>query len=127
MEFNTVGLITGIVFLLLVIGTPILGYLFMVLDIRAHLRSLRRMLVQLRPRRGVEVPQWARRETPGCLATFGLRYPCTEDELLREYRQRVKKLHPDHGGQQQEFLRLQRSFEEASRLLREGMTNAASS
>ena len=84
----------------------------MVLDIRRYLRSLRRALVtvtQILP----GTPAWALRRRPHCLRTFGLELPCTEMEVLAAYRMRAKELHPDRGGDLQEFLRLQRQFEEA--------------
>jgi hypothetical protein len=39
--------------------------------------------------------------------------PCTVEDLKHAYRQRVKELHPDHGGDQRRFLILQAQFEEA--------------
>ena len=95
-----------------VFGTVVLGYVFMVLDYRAYVRSLHRALVKVinyLP----NVPEWAKVETPRCIAALGLRMPCDEEDLLRAYRMRVKKLHPDHGGDKKRFLALQQSFEEA--------------
>ena len=103
--------ITGL-FLTLVVTLPTAGYVFMAIDFRAHLRSLRRGLVLL-VRSMPEVPAWARRETPRSIAALGLRFPCSEEDLKRAYRQRVKQLHPDHGGDQRRFLILQSQFEEA--------------
>jgi len=99
-------------FLLLVVGLPLLGYAFMVLDFRAYLRGLRRGMILL-SRYMTDVPAWARQETPRSLAALGLRMPCTEEELKRAYRTRVKQLHPDHGGDERRFLWLQAQFEEA--------------
>jgi hypothetical protein len=90
----------------------VLGYVFMVLDYRAYLRSLRRALVKVMNYLP-NVPEWARVETPRCIAALGLRMPCTEQDLLRAYRTKVKKLHPDHGGDKRRFLILQQNFEEA--------------
>lgn len=100
----------------LALSVVALGYVFLVLDFRAYLRSLRRALVrvvQYLP----DIPAWARSETPRCLAVLGLRVPCSEEDLKRAYRQKVKKLHPDRGGDQRRFLQLQAQFEEALRWL----------
>ena len=100
----------------LALAIVVLGYVFMVLDFRAYLRSLRRALVrvvQYLP----DFPAWARGETPRCLAVLGLRMPCTDEDLKRAYRQKVKMLHPDRGGDRRRFLRLQSQFEEALRWL----------
>ncbi len=99
-------------FLALVLLVPLAGYVFMVLDFRAYLRSLRRGLV-LASQAFAGVPAWARPFTPRAIAALGLRLPCTEEDLKRAYRQRVKLLHPDHGGDQRRFLLLQAQFEEA--------------
>lgn len=105
-------------FVVLVVGLPALGYLAMVADFRAWLRSLRRALV-VATARFPTLPGWVRVETPRSIAALGLVLPCTEDDVLREYRRRVKKLHPDLGGDKRTFLRLQAHFEEAIRYLRE--------
>lgn len=106
------------VFLALVTMTPAVGYLFMVKDFRSYMRSLRRALIKVR-NYFPYVPEWARRETPGCLLALGLQFPCSEEELKQAYRRRVKALHPDRGGDQRRFLLLQSHFEQALRLLRE--------
>jgi hypothetical protein len=103
-------------YLALALGLPILGYVCMVLDFRAYLRSLRRALVLVSHYR-LDLPAWARRDTPRCIQALGLRLPCTTDDVLAAYRQKVKVLHPDRGGNRQEFLRLQRHFEQALGLL----------
>jgi hypothetical protein len=109
---NAVDLVATITFLALVIALPLAGYVFMVLDIRAHLRSLRRGLI-LVARSFAGIPAWTRRETPRCVMALGLMLPCTEEDLKHAYRERVKQLHPDHGGDQRRFLILQAQFEEA--------------
>lgn len=109
--------LTGM-FLLAVLGIAVLGYVFMVLDYRAYLRSLRRALVRVinyLP----NVPEWAKVETPRCVAAFGLRMPCCQQDLMRAYRTKVKKLHPDRGGDKKRFLALQQNFEEAIEYLAE--------
>jgi hypothetical protein len=65
------------------------------------------------------IPAWARQETPRCLVALGLRMPCTEADVLRSYRKKVKRLHPDRGGDQRRFLLLQADFEQALAYLRE--------
>jgi hypothetical protein len=105
-------LATLIAFLALAFGLPALGYVFLVLDIRAYLRSLRRALVKI-TNHFPHLPAWARLETPRCIAVFDVPWPCTEEQLRRGYRKKVKLLHPDRGGDPRRFLLLQEQFEEA--------------
>jgi hypothetical protein len=105
------------VFLLIAFGLPTAGYVAMALDIRAYLLSLRRALIVVGSYlRGT--PSWARPYTPPSLFTFGLTMPCSEEELLRAYRDRVKGMHPDRGGDKRQFLRLQSQFEDAIQYIR---------
>lgn len=104
------------VYLLLAFGLVALGYVCMVLDIRAYLRSLRRTLVLVSHYR-VELPAWVRKDTPRCILALGLTLPCTADDIRAAYRRKVKLLHPDLGGDRQEFLRLQSHFEQAIALI----------
>jgi hypothetical protein len=99
-------------FLLVVLIVPTLGYVFIAIDLRAYVRSLKRGLVRIGQYVSF-IPDWARYETPSSIAAFGLRLPCTEDDLKRAYRKRVKRLHPDHGGDQRRFLLMQAQFEQA--------------
>jgi hypothetical protein len=104
---------------LLAFGLPALGYVFMAVDIRRYLRSMRRALVvvaQATIRRGV--PGWVAQDRPPCLQALDLDLPCTEEQVLAAYRRRVKELHPDRGGDLQQFLRLQKHFEQAQHLVR---------
>jgi hypothetical protein len=121
---DAVDLVATIIFLAVVILVPALGYAFMAADFRAYLKSLKRGLV----RAGhyfTGIPQWARYETPAALASFGLRLPCTPEDLKRAYRKRVKPLHPDHGGDQRRFLIAQAQFEQAMDIvLTQGSTEA---
>jgi hypothetical protein len=116
MTLDPINLSATIVFLTVIVVVPLIGYVFMVLDVRAYLRSLRRSLV-LMSEVVAGIPPWARHYTPRALAALGLRLPCTQEELMHAYRQRVKLLHPDHGGDQRRFLLLQAQFEEAKKIV----------
>lgn len=107
-----------LVFFAIALGTPVLGYVFLVLDFRRYLRSLRRALVVV-VRQAPKIPYWALRDRPSCLTTLGLSSDCTEEEVMEAYREKVKTLHPDRGGDLQGFLKLQETFEEALRTVRE--------
>ena len=104
-------------YLALIVGLPLLGYVFMFLDVRRYLRSLRRALVHV-ARVAPTTPYWAWRESPPCLTVLDLRWPCSEQDVLTAYRERVKSLHPDRGGDLKKFLRLQQHFEQAMHLVR---------
>jgi hypothetical protein len=99
-------------YLALAFGLPLLGYVCMVVDFRAYLRSLRRALVLVSNYRP-ELPEWVRKNTPRCILALDLTMPCTADDVLAAYRRKVKELHPDRGGDRREFLRLQAHFEQA--------------
>ena len=109
---NWLDLLATVGFASLVVGVPALGYVFMVLDVRAYLRSLRRALVRV-VNYFPELPEWVRSETPACVLALGLRMPCSEDDVKEAYRRKVKKLHPDCGGDKRRFLQLQVHFEKA--------------
>lgn len=49
------------------------------------------------------------------LATLGLARGATLDEIKRAYRKRALETHPDRGGEQAAFVRVQRAYESASR------------
>ncbi len=100
----------------LAFGLAALGYVCMALDIRAYLRSLRRALVVVTGYR-LDLPEWVRKDTPRCILALGLTLPCTEDDILAAYRRKVKRLHPDRGGDRRDFLRLQAHFEQAMALV----------
>jgi hypothetical protein len=93
-------------------GVPILGYVFMVLDYRAYLRSLRRAIMVVTGYRS-DLPEWMRKNTPRCILALDLVMPCTAEDVLAAYRRKVKVLHPDRGGDRREFMRLQAHFEQA--------------
>jgi hypothetical protein len=64
----------AVTYLSLAFGLAALGYVCMVLDIRAYLRSLRRALVVITGYR-VELPEWVRKDTPRCILALGLTMP----------------------------------------------------
>jgi hypothetical protein len=99
-------------------GLAALGYCAMVIDFRAYLRSLRRALVVVSNYRP-DLPAWVRRDTPRCVLALGLTLPCTAEDILAAYRRKVKKLHPDRGGDRRQFLQLQLHFEQALALVSE--------
>jgi len=99
-------------YLSLIFGLPLLAYVLMFLDVRRYLRSLRKAMVFVA--HGVSrTPNWAMQDRPPCLVALDLRASCTEEEVLAAYRQLVKSLHPDRGGDLKKFLRLQQHFEQA--------------
>ena len=106
------------VYLAVIFGVPLLGYACMVVDFRRYLRSLRRALIVVTHALPA-TPKWAMRSRPTCLRAFGLKLPCTEDDILAAYRDLAKTKHPDHGGDLQQFLQLQRYFEQAMQLVRQ--------
>jgi cytochrome b561 len=104
-------------YLALLFGIPLLGYVFMIVDFRRYLRSLRRALVVVS--RAVPVaPYWSLLQRPACLRAFGLELPCTEEDVLAAYREQAKTTHPDLGGDLQQFLQLQKHLEQALALVR---------
>ena len=105
-----------IAYLLLIVSVAAAGYACMVLDFRAYLRSLRRALVVISHYR-IDLPGWVMRDSPPCIRGLGLRLPCTIEDVLSAYREKVKVLHPDRGGDRRKFLRLQEQFEQAMALL----------
>lgn len=106
-------------YLALIISLPALGYVCMALDVRAYLRSLRRALMVVTGY-NTELPEWVRKNTPRCILALDLTLPCTEVDILAAYRRKVKKLHPDRGGDRRAFLRLQAHFEQAMAFVDEG-------
>jgi hypothetical protein len=49
-----------------------------------------------------------------CLDLLGLTVPFTERELKDAYREKAKLMHPDTGGSHQQFLALQRAYDQLS-------------
>jgi hypothetical protein len=113
---DTTDLAIMIGFAAVLLGLLTSGYVLLVLDIRAWLRAARRIMIVVRNYLP-EIPAWARQKTPRCLLVFGLKLPCTEEQLLSAYRQKVKRLHPDKGGDRQKFMVLQSDFEQARHFL----------
>lgn len=111
-------LILVALYLVLVFGLPLLGYVFLVMDIRAYLRALKGALVIVK-NHIPGLPAWARQYTPGSLRSLGLDMPCTEEDVKRAYRALAEKMHPDRGGDRQKFLVLQAQFEEAMEFVRD--------
>ena len=105
-------------FLLGAFALPLAGYWLMAIDVRRYLRSFRRALVAVARLAAPSTPYWAALDRPPCLHALDLKWPITEAQVLAAYRQRVKDLHPDRGGDLQQFLRLQRYFEQAMHLAR---------
>ncbi len=58
-------------------------------------------------------------DTPSCLVRLGLSYPSSIAQVKAAYRHLAKRLHPDYGGDKEEFLALQAAYEQALRLCRE--------
>ena len=94
------------------------GHYFLMLDVRRYVRSLRRTLVVV-ANYLPGIPSWARTQTPRCLLALRLRLPCSEADVLAAYREQVKRLHPDRGGDKQRFLQLQANFEESLAFVRQ--------
>lgn len=99
------------------LGLPIAGYVFMYLDIQNAIRRARNALMIVR-KYVLTMPEWVQRDEPPCLQALGLSLPVTEEEVLAAYRERVKHVHPDAGGSRREFARLQQHFENAMQLAR---------
>ena len=113
---DTLDVVALVAILSLFFLVPALGYFFMVADFRAYLRSLKRQLMRIVPV-GRDGPWWAFRETPSCVAALGLQMPCTVEQVKEAYRERVKEMHPDRGGDMRRFLKLQSHFEDALRVV----------
>ncbi len=113
--FDLLGLSLFVGGALAVIAT---GHYFLVIDFRRYLRSLRRTLVVV-ANYLPGIPSWARTQTPRCLIALRLRLPCSESDVLAAYREQVKLLHPDRGGDKRQFLLLQANFEESLAFVRQ--------
>jgi hypothetical protein len=114
-----------VIFLAVIVGLPLIGYVLTVLDIRAYLRALRGALVLI-VTPIYEVPAWLRDETPPCLRALGLHMPCTEEDVKQAYRRLAKELHPDRGGDVKRFLMLQDQHEQAIHYVRQVSARSSS-
>jgi hypothetical protein len=50
---------------------------------------------------------------PSFIEKLGLAVPFTIEDVHNAYRQKAKQFHPDHGGSLEEFLALQKTYENA--------------
>ena len=55
---------------------------------------------------------------PECLTILGLRPPLTLEDVKQAYMAKAMRAHPDRGGDPQEFIRLQRAFDEATEFVK---------
>lgn len=55
---------------------------------------------------------------PKCLATLGLLPPVTAEDVKQAYLLKAKEMHPDRGGDPEQFIRLQKAYEEANDFVR---------
>jgi hypothetical protein len=53
-------------------------------------------------------------QIPECLVTLGLRPPLTLEDVKQAFMAKAMKAHPDRGGDPQEFIRLQKAFDDAN-------------
>jgi hypothetical protein len=51
---------------------------------------------------------------PDFLVKLGVLLPCTPEDVKQAYLAKVRTVHPDHGGRQEDFLALQEAFERAT-------------
>lgn len=116
--FGNADPILVVLFLLLVVGLPALGYALTIMDIRAYLRSLKGALIIVKNHIPT-LPTWAQEYTPNSVRSLGLQMPCSESDVKKAYRKLAETMHPDRGGDRQEFLALQSHFEEAIDFVRE--------
>ncbi|MCA9259408.1 MAG: hypothetical protein KDA61_09425, partial [Planctomycetales bacterium] len=115
---DAVSLVAQATFVAVGLGIPMAGYAVMYFDFRRWLRSLQRAMVvvkQYTRRANPYVPRDAR---PPCLVSLDLQIGCTEEQVMIAYRRKVMHCHPDRGGSIDDFLQLQRHFEQAMYLAR---------
>lgn len=55
---------------------------------------------------------------PDCLVVLGLLPPVTAEDVKQAYLARAKTAHPDRGGDPEQFVRLQRAYDEAQEYVR---------
>ena len=60
------------------------------------------------------LPSAGEPDVPACLAVLGLRPPLTIEDVKQAYLAKAVTAHPDRGGSPEQFIRLQKAFEEAN-------------
>ena len=55
---------------------------------------------------------------PECLMILGLRPPLTLEDVKQAFMAKAMKAHPDRGGDPQEFIRLQKAFDDATEFVK---------
>ena len=61
----------------------------------------------------------AAKEIPKCFHVLGFDSIPTQDELKKQYRELAKIHHPDNGGNERMFIKINSAFEEAEKALKE--------
>lgn len=51
--------------------------------------------------------------TPDCIRSLGLELPCSIEDVKRAFREKAKTLHPDHGGDIRDFVKLRTAYSDA--------------
>ncbi|MCX7403951.1 MAG: J domain-containing protein [Planctomycetia bacterium] len=59
-------------------------------------------------------PQTLDHQHPGCLSVLGLLPPVTLEDVKQAYLSKAMTAHPDRGGGREQFIQLQKAFEEAN-------------
>jgi hypothetical protein len=57
-------------------------------------------------------------QRPECLVVLGLAPPVTLEDVKQAYLVRAREAHPDRGGSQEEFVRIQQAFEDATEFVK---------
>jgi len=57
-------------------------------------------------------------QRPECLEILGLMPPVTLEDVKQAYLVRAREAHPDRGGSQQDFVRVQQAFEDATEFVK---------
>jgi len=57
-------------------------------------------------------------QRPECLEVLGLLPPVTLEDVKQAYLVRAREAHPDRGGSQEQFVRVQRAFDEANEFVK---------
>jgi hypothetical protein len=57
-------------------------------------------------------------QRPECLVVLGLAPPVTLEDVKQAYLVRAREAHPDRGGSQEEFVRVQQAFEDATEFVK---------